>query len=101
MELADTLVQRIKERRVLVGVVGLGYVGLPLAMAFAGKGFRVLGFDVDPDKCASLMAGRSYIKHIPDKRVKQLLESGLFEATHVQERLDEPDAILVCVPTPP
>ncbi|MBF0283706.1 MAG: nucleotide sugar dehydrogenase [Magnetococcales bacterium] len=100
MELADTLIERIKERRALIGVVGLGYVGLPLAMAFADRGFRVLGFDLDPDKCTALMAGRSYIKHISDQRVGRLLESGLFEATHSLERLDEPDAILICVPTP-
>src|SRR5215203_4596718 len=82
-----------------VGIIGLGYVGLPLARAFAGAGLRVLGFDVDFSKVRELNAGKSYIRQIPDADIAQLREQG-FEATDRFERLKEPDAILICVPTP-
>ncbi len=93
------LLARLKNRTATVGVIGLGYVGLPLAGAFARAGFRVLGFDVDPTKVGKLNAGRSYIKQIPDSAVAELREKG-FEATDRFDRLGEPDAILICVPTP-
>lgn len=97
---ATTLVNRIHDHTVTVGIIGLGYVGLPLAMAFVEKGIRVLGFDVDPDKPARLARGESYIKHLGSDRVAAMAGSGRFEATTDFLRLHEPDAILICVPTP-
>ncbi|WP_165248312.1 nucleotide sugar dehydrogenase [Paludisphaera soli] len=84
---------------VKVGVIGLGYVGLPLARAFIEKGVSVLGFDVDPAKVAKLREGRSYIGHIDSQVVAAMRAKG-FDATTDFGRLDEPDAILICVPTP-
>lgn len=100
--MTDTFAQlltRIQDRTATVGVIGLGYVGLPLARAFAGQGFRVLGFDVDPGKVKALNAGTSYIKQIPDAAVRVMREAG-FDATARFDRLGEADAVLVCVPTP-
>jgi UDP-N-acetyl-D-glucosamine dehydrogenase len=84
---------------VRVGIIGLGYVGLPLARAFAEKGIAVLGFDVDPAKVAKLRRGESYIGHITDEVIGRMGRRG-FEATDRFDRLDEPDAIIICVPTP-
>src|SRR5262249_55466222 len=93
------LLAAINNRKARVGIIGLGYVGLPLARAFAAKGFPVLGFDVDAVKVAALQRGDSYIGHIPSGVVREMRAQG-FEATDRFERLDEPDAILICVPTP-
>jgi UDP-N-acetyl-D-glucosamine dehydrogenase len=93
------LLAAIEARTARVGIIGLGYVGLPLARAFAGAGYPVLGFDTDPAKVARLARGESYIGHIPDAVVGSMLGSG-FEATDRFGRLDEPDAIIICVPTP-
>lgn len=82
-----------------VGIIGLGYVGLPLARAFAAAGVKVLGFDVDRAKVSKLNAGKSYIKQIPDDTIRQMLEMG-FSATDDFGRLGEADSILICVPTP-
>ncbi|MCU0293529.1 MAG: nucleotide sugar dehydrogenase [Thermoanaerobaculaceae bacterium] len=94
------LLNKIHDHSVTVGIIGLGYVGLPLAMAFVEKGIRVLGFDVDADKPAKLARGESYIKHLGSDRVAAMANSGRFEATTDFLRLNEPDAILICVPTP-
>jgi UDP-N-acetyl-D-glucosamine dehydrogenase len=94
------LLAAIQERTTLVGVVGLGYVGLPLALAFVEHGFRVLGFDVDPDKVARLARGEGYIAHIDGGRVAAAVASGRLSATSDFSRLSEPDAVLICVPTP-
>jgi UDP-N-acetyl-D-glucosamine dehydrogenase len=94
-----SLMTRINTKQARIGVIGLGYVGLPLARAFADKGFRVLGFDVDAPKVQRLQRGESYIGHILPETVRQMLARG-FEATDRFSRLDEPDAILICVPTP-
>lgn len=80
--------------------MGLGYVGLPLALTFAESGFRVLGFDIDERKIRSLADGESYIGHLDGERVRDAIEAGALEATADFERLGEPDAILICVPTP-
>ncbi|WP_439621109.1 nucleotide sugar dehydrogenase [Gemmata sp.] len=93
------LLARIQNKTATVGIIGLGYVGLPLARAFTAAGIRVLGFDIDPGKVAKLNAGKSYIKQIPDAAVAGMRAGG-FEATDRFDRLDEPDAVLVCVPTP-
>ncbi len=94
------LVEKIKNKEANIGVVGLGYVGLPLLMEFVEKGFRTIGFDIDDQKVEKLNAGKSYIKHIDEARVKKVRDSGLFEATSDFARIPEVDAILICVPTP-
>ena len=98
--LADELACRIELRAARVAVVGLGYVGLPLAETFAWGGFPVLGFDIDEDKVAKLLHGESYIGHICPERVEELVGSGRFDATSDPTRFAEVDAIIVCVPTP-
>ncbi|HHE55503.1 MAG TPA: nucleotide sugar dehydrogenase, partial [Caldithrix abyssi] len=94
------LLNKIKNKEAVVGVVGLGYVGLPLLMEFVDQGFKTIGFDIDPEKVEKLNAGKSYIKHIDGQRVKKVRETNLFEATTDFERIKEVDAILICVPTP-
>ena len=84
----------------MVGIVGLGYVGLPLALTFVEKGFHVLGFDVDSAKIEALARGASYIRHLDGNRLAAACATGLFGATADFGRLGEPDAILICVPTP-
>lgn len=91
---------KIANRTATVGVVGLGYVGLPLLHAFIEAGFGTLGFDVDVKKVDSLRAGKSYIKHIPSEWLQRWVEQKKFEPTTDMGRLGEADAILICVPTP-
>lgn len=98
--LRETFLRRIDAHEVHIGIIGQGYVGLPLALTFVDKGFRVLGFDVDPAKVAALNRGECYIRHIDEVRVKGARETKRFEATADFTRLHEPDAILICVPTP-
>ena len=98
--LGSELLLRIENRRAIVAVIGLGYVGLPLVELFAEQGFRVIGFDIDPTKVERLQAGESYIGHIDSTRIRHLRDTGRFEATTDFDRLGEPDAILICVPTP-
>jgi UDP-N-acetyl-D-glucosamine dehydrogenase len=97
---AEQLIDLCTRRAARVGVIGLGYVGLPLLRAFADKGFTVVGFDVDPEKVAKLARGESYIRHIPAETIKSLVESGRFRATTQFDALKDVDAILICVPTP-
>jgi UDP-N-acetyl-D-glucosamine dehydrogenase len=97
---APALRQRFELRTATVGVIGMGYVGLPLSLAAGSAGFQVLGFDIDPQKVELLDAGRSPLAHIGHDRVAELRASGQFEATADFSRLGEPDAILICVPTP-
>ena len=94
------LMGKIRSRQALIGVIGLGYVGLPLVREFTRGGARVLGFDVDQVKVEMLKAGKSYIEHLPSKLIKEMTGSGLFEPTTDFDRLAEPDCILICVPTP-
>jgi len=100
MSEVDSLKERISRRDYTVGVIGLGYVGLPLILRFGEVGFRVIGFDVDAAKIKQLNDGASYIQHVPAARVQALLASCRFEATASVERLAEPDAVIICVPTP-
>jgi UDP-N-acetyl-D-glucosamine dehydrogenase len=94
------LLKRIQDRSARVGVIGLGYVGLPLALLFEESGFPVIGFDVDPAKPEALHRGESYIRHIGKERVAGAFARGRIIATTAFDRLDECDAVLVCVPTP-
>lgn len=94
------LAGKIADKSALVGIVGLGYVGLPLARAFIDAGYRILGFDVDQRKVDQLLAGESYIGHLSSEWVSQCIGQKTFAPTAEMDRLDEPDAILICVPTP-
>src|SRR6476620_12784378 len=96
--LAEKLATRIANRTARVAVVGLGYVGLPLAETFAWGGYPVLGFDIDADKIAKLRRGESYIGHICPERVAELVGSGRFDVTDDPCRFTEADAIIICVP---
>ena len=98
--MVNSLLNRINERSALIGIVGLGYVGLPLVLRFCEEGFNVLGFDIDREKADKLNSGESYIKHISSEKVRQFVDRRLFEATVDMQRLKEADAIIICVPTP-
>lgn len=98
--MSHKLLTRIQTREAVVGVIGLGYVGLPLIDAFFQAGFRVLGFDIDQHKVDQLNAGKSYIKHVSSEQVAGWRAAGRFEATSDPQRFGEADAILICVPTP-
>jgi len=91
--------KRIQAREAHVGIIGLGYVGLPLAQAFSKRGFPVLGFDIDPTKVDKLQRGESYIGHIPATIIAEM-RANRFDATSSFQRLAEVDAIIICVPTP-
>lgn len=90
----------IDENSALIGVVGLGYVGLPLIVEFALKGFTGIGFEVDEKKAAALNAGTSYIVDVPDENVKKCVDAGKLSATTDFSKLAECDVIIICVPTP-
>ena len=98
--MVHSLEEQILSRSALVGVVGLGYVGLPLVRVFVDAGFRVLGFDTDAAKIEELKAGRSYIGDVSSEWIASSIGEGKFAATADMSRLREPDAILICVPTP-
>ena len=83
-----------------IGIIGMGYVGLPLGLAFVNKGFHVTGFDIDPAKAASITAGQSYFSHIPTQAVANAVATERFDATDDFSRLADMDALLLCVPTP-
>jgi UDP-N-acetyl-D-glucosamine dehydrogenase len=94
------LEEKIRRRSARIGVIGLGYVGLPLALTFAEAGFEVLGFDLDPEKVEDVNDGRCYIKHLRGDRLVEARRSGRLSASADLARLAEPDALLICVPTP-
>jgi UDP-N-acetyl-D-glucosamine dehydrogenase len=94
------LENKITRKEFLLGIIGLGYVGLPLSLTFLRKDIRVLGFDLDPNKIDLLHAGVSYIKHIPSDELSGFVQQGKLSATADFSRLNEPDVLLICVPTP-
>jgi UDP-N-acetyl-D-glucosamine dehydrogenase len=96
----ESISARIAARTAVVGVIGQGYVGLPLALVFTEAGFPVVGLDLDPAKIAALARGESYIRHIGPERVAAAVASGRYRATTDFDLLAECDAILICVPTP-
>ncbi len=100
MTIKETLLTRLNQREATIGIVGLGYVGLPLAVEFAEAGFSVIGLDVSPEKIALLNRGESYIPDIPTERVRPLVENGKLCATVHYHDLRQADAISICVPTP-
>ena len=94
------LKDKIRDRKARIGVIGLGYVGLPLAVEFASKGFDVTGFDVDASKVEAINAGRSYILDVKTEEVKASVDAGRLRATSDMSHLKDMDAIDICVPTP-
>ena len=90
----------IKNKNASVGVIGLGYVGLPLALSFCKSGFSVSGFDVDEHKVEQLISGQSYINYIPNEQILEANSSGRFKSTSNFEELKKLDVIIICVPTP-
>jgi UDP-N-acetyl-D-glucosamine dehydrogenase len=98
MSIAQDLITKVERRQIQFGIVGLGYVGLPLAVELAQAGYRVLGFDLNPDVVEGLNAGRSHVKDVTDAQLQKQCER--FSATTDMSRLSEPDAISICVPTP-
>ncbi|MBP0617522.1 nucleotide sugar dehydrogenase [Jiella mangrovi] len=98
--MAAAFIGRVESREAVVGIIGLGYVGLPLLLAFHASGFRTIGFDVDPVKIDKLEAGETYIHHIIPERIAALVGSGRTRLTTDYSKLSEVDAIVICVPTP-
>jgi UDP-N-acetyl-D-glucosamine dehydrogenase len=98
-ELLEKLIVKFERRTAVIGIVGLGYVGLPLLLRYTYAGFKVIGFDIDAAKVAKLNEGRSYIEHITAKSIQEARERG-FVATGNYSRVTEVDALIICVPTP-
>ena len=99
MSIKKQAIRKFQDRSAVIGIIGLGYVGLPLALRYAEAGYTVLGFDVDPVKPEKIAAGLTYFQHIPDERVREAVEAG-FSATTDFSRANEADALIICVPTP-
>jgi len=97
---SQQLEERIKNKTAKLGIVGLGYVGLPLAVAFSQAGFKVLGVDKQQKRVDSVNKGHSYIASIGSDNLSAVIASNLLQATTAQNRLREVDAICICVPTP-
>jgi len=93
------LINKLTDKTAVIGIVGLGYVGIPLALRYAEAGYKVLGFDIAPDKIEKIAAGKTYIKHIPDEDIQAAVDNG-FEATADFTRATEADSLILCVPTP-
>jgi UDP-N-acetyl-D-glucosamine dehydrogenase len=97
---AKSLMERFEHQEARVGIVGLGYVGLPLAVVFAEAGFDVVGFDLDEEKVDLIKRGESYIEDVPSQKITELVESGRLTAAATFEQLADVDAVSICVPTP-
>jgi UDP-N-acetyl-D-glucosamine dehydrogenase len=95
----NELIKKLEDKSAVIGIVGLGYVGLPLMLRYAEVGYKVIGFDIDKDKIAALRAGKSYIEHISSQAIAESLKRG-FEPTADFARASEADALILCVPTP-
>jgi len=98
--MSNDLLNKLTERRAVVGVIGLGYVGLPLAAEFAGAGLKAIGFDLDESRVATINSGRSYIPDVATGTIKGLVEQGKLKASRDFSLLSETDAVIICVPTP-
>ncbi|MFO7447783.1 MAG: nucleotide sugar dehydrogenase, partial [Ignavibacteriaceae bacterium] len=94
------LLKKINNKSAVIGIIGMGYVGLPLALEFADKGFMTIGFDIDEKKIPLLNSGKSYIKHIKEDKIQKAVNNKKFIATSDFSKLIESDAIIICVPTP-
>jgi len=100
MQVAQQLLRRIEDKSARVGVMGLGYVGLPLCMEFARKGFRVSGFEIRKDLIRSLRRGQSHIADVPSTLIRDMTRAGRFRATDRFDEIKKLDAVIICVPTP-
>lgn len=98
-DIQSKLINKLRSRTATIGVVGLGYVGLPLVLRYCEVGYRVIGFDVDQSKVDSLLDGRSYIEHIKSEKITEFLGNNLQPTTDLS-RVHEVDALILCVPTP-
>lgn len=94
------LIKKIKSKKATIGIVGLGYVGLPLALRYSAEGYSVLGFDIDEAKVAKIRDGQSYIEHISSSSISKAVKSGLLSATSDYKNIAKVDSIILCVPTP-
>jgi UDP-N-acetyl-D-glucosamine dehydrogenase len=94
------LEKKLTNRTLTLGVIGLGYVGLPLSLTFLRKGVKVIGYDLDQNKIDKINKGESYIKHIPTDELTEFVKQGEFSASSDFSKLNEPDCLLICVPTP-
>src|SRR5258706_13439889 len=95
----DQLIQKLNKKTASIGVVGLGYVGLPLSLTYSEKGYNTVGFDIDEKKVRHLNAGETYIEHIREKKIQEALKQG-FQATTDMSLASHMDALIMCVPTP-
>ena len=95
----NKLIEKINNKSATIAIIGLGYVGLPLVIRFIEEKFKVIGFDIDSDKCSTLNSGKSYIRHISAESIQLALKNG-FTATTNWSKIDEVDCMLICVPTP-
>jgi UDP-N-acetyl-D-glucosamine dehydrogenase len=96
----NQLITRLNDRTATIGIVGMGYVGLPLALRYLEVGYPVIGLDIDQSKVDQLVAGKSYIKHIPDNPIHESVQNGRFEVSTDFSRAADADALILCVPTP-
>jgi UDP-N-acetyl-D-glucosamine dehydrogenase len=94
------LLSKIIERRAVIGIIGLGYVGLPLAVEFSRGGFSTIGFEVDKTRIDNINSGASYIPDVPTEMVRSLVEHAKLSATSDFTKLRDVDAVIICVPTP-
>lgn len=99
-EMLAAFIRRVEKKTAQVGIVGMGYVGLPIALSFSNNGISATGFDIDTSKVTLLQEGRTYIKHIPEAEISDALHRGCFKATTDFSQLRDMDAIIICVPTP-
>src|SRR5271166_1398940 len=100
MQVAENLLNKIENKTARIGVLGLGYVGLPLALEFARKGFPVTGFEVRKDLIASLRRGLSHVADIPSETVRDMTRAKRFHVTDQFDEIRNLDAVIICVPTP-
>ena len=96
----ERFIQKLKDKESIVGIIGLGYVGLPLSLAYVDAGIKVMGFDIDQKKIDNLIKGESYIKHIDEKKVRDAVHRKMLEPTSELSLIEHVDAIIICVPTP-
>ena len=99
-QMADRLLERITDRSASLCIIGMGYVGLPLAIVFCEAGYSVTGIDLNSAKCAEINAGRSYIGDVPDAVVARQVEAGRLRASDTFDALSDTDVAIICVPTP-
>lgn len=96
----ESFLKKIESREARIGIVGIGYVGLPIAASFAEAGFKVVGIDLREEKVAAINEGRSHLRDVPDSRIAAVTSKGLFQASASFEPLRDADAVIICVPTP-